>query len=276
MCLGQFLGRLPVWRKARTSPAPTAKRSDSQKKSERGQESPVIHPETIQTASNVLYFALRTLSSISSNIPLGGLLSGIIEPLLDITGRIQQTSANAQGLIQLAARIDRLTPILSDMAERDPIMGQTIVDNLQQELWAMTKDLEVARSRGKLNQFFNSADNASSLERHNMALAQMIADSTLVTLNEVLKSLREMENKKLQDPSSSEPPIVLSHVCGGLGGTGGNAHIGGEGGEGGGPQLRLDADERYKLDKISGGIGGTGGVGVELGGKGGTGKGPVI
>jgi hypothetical protein len=45
---------------------------------------------------------------------------------------IQQTSGNAQGLIQLAARIDRLTPILSDMAERDPIMGQTIVDNLQQ------------------------------------------------------------------------------------------------------------------------------------------------
>jgi hypothetical protein len=89
MCLRQFLGRLPVWRKARTSPAPTVKRSDSEKKSERGQESPAIHPETIQTASNVLYFALRTLSSISSHIPLGGVLSGIIEPLLDITGRIQ-------------------------------------------------------------------------------------------------------------------------------------------------------------------------------------------
>jgi hypothetical protein len=43
----------------------------------------------------------------------------------------------------------------------------------------MTKDLEVARSRGKLNQFFNSVDNASSIEQHNMALAQMIADSTV-------------------------------------------------------------------------------------------------
>jgi hypothetical protein len=45
---------------------------------------------------------------------------------------IQQTSTNAQGLIQLAARIDRLTPILTEVAQRDPIVGQTIVDNLQQ------------------------------------------------------------------------------------------------------------------------------------------------
>jgi hypothetical protein len=76
----------------------------------------------------------------------------------------------------------------------------------------MTQDLKDASSKGKLNQFFNSADNASALERHNMALAKLIADSTvrlnslsaflgmifhsvskLVTVNEVLSSLRAIE-----------------------------------------------------------------------------------
>ncbi|KAJ7792557.1 hypothetical protein B0H14DRAFT_2623708 [Mycena olivaceomarginata] len=48
-------------------------------------------------------------------------------------------------------------------------------------------------------------------------------------------------------------------------------------------RLDLDSHERYKIDNISavshiqsGGAGGTGGVGIEVGGKGGTGKGPVI
>jgi hypothetical protein len=89
MHLRQFFRRFPV-RKART--VPTTKRSDSEIKY--GQDipqkkSPLITPETVRTASNVLDFALRTLSTISRGIPLGGALSGIIEPLLEITGRIQ-------------------------------------------------------------------------------------------------------------------------------------------------------------------------------------------
>ncbi|KAJ7797621.1 hypothetical protein B0H14DRAFT_53321 [Mycena olivaceomarginata] len=137
----------------------------------------------------------------------------------------------------------------------------------------ITRDLDAARSRGKLNQFFNSAHNASSLEKHNMALAKMIADSTLVTVNEVLRLLREIE---LQESSPPEPPIVLGDVTGGSGGTGGTARIGGEGGEGEGPQLEMDPYKRYRIGNISGGTGGTGGSGIEVGGKGGTGKGPVI
>jgi hypothetical protein len=84
---------------------------------------------------------------------------------------------------------------------------------------------------------------------------------------------------------------VLNKSVGGAGGTGGTARIGGEGGEGGGLRLDLDPSERCRIGNISGehlhpasnyclqsvgGIGGTGGVGVEIGGKGGTGKGPVI
>ncbi|KAJ7875256.1 hypothetical protein B0H14DRAFT_61608 [Mycena olivaceomarginata] len=201
--MSTFFRRFPV-RKART--VPTTKRSDSERKSGQDipQKKPLITPETVRTASNVLDFALRTLSTISSGIPLGGALSGIIEPLLEITGRIQQSSVNEQGLIQLATRIERITPIVTELAETNPNKSQAIVQELLWELVLITRDLDAARSRGKLNQFFNSAYNASSLEKHNMALAKMIADSTLVTVNEVLRLLREIECSKLQESSSPE------------------------------------------------------------------------
>ncbi|KAJ7873083.1 hypothetical protein B0H14DRAFT_152235 [Mycena olivaceomarginata] len=274
MCFRHLFG----CRKSRTIPATTL--SDSERKSgqqEIPQKKPsLITPETVRTASNVLDFALRTLSRITSGIPLGGALSGIIEPLLEITGRIDQTSVNAQGLVQLAARIERITPIVNDMARTNPVMGQTIVQELQRELASMTQDLKDASSKGKINQFFNSADNTSALERHNMALAKLIADSTLVTVNEVLRSLREIERSKLQESPSPEPTIVLGDLKGELGSPGDYARIGGKGGEGEGPHLEMDPDERYRIGNISGGTGGNGGNGIEVGGKGGTGKGPTI
>ncbi|KAJ7704629.1 hypothetical protein B0H14DRAFT_3173141 [Mycena olivaceomarginata] len=197
-------------RKART--VPTTKRSDSERKSQQ-QEIPqkkpsLLNPETVRTASNALEFALRTLSGITSGIPLGGALRGIINPLLEITGRIEQTSVNEKGLTKLAARIEYITPIVNDVAHTN----QAIVQELQQELASITQDLNVASSKGKLNQFFNSADNASALEGHNTALDQLIAGSTFVTVNEVRKSLREIERSKLQESPSPEPPIVLGDV----------------------------------------------------------------
>ncbi|KAF8174631.1 hypothetical protein K438DRAFT_1848656 [Mycena galopus ATCC 62051] len=221
-------------------------------------------------SANVLYFALKTLSSISNNVPMAGALSGIIEPLLDITSRIEQSSVNAQGLIQLATRIEHLAPLVEETAKSDPDRGRWIVLELQTELASMTTDLKAASQRGKLNQFFNNADDASPLSKHNMVLAQLIADSKLVGIQEVLKSLRELESSKMEDASS---PIVMGDITGGVGSAGGHAQTGGEGG---GPQLDMDPDERYQIGNVSGGTGGTGGVGVEVGGKGGTGKGPVI
>ncbi|KAJ7873138.1 hypothetical protein B0H14DRAFT_3860236 [Mycena olivaceomarginata] len=260
-------------RKART--VPTTERSNSERKSQQ-QEIPqkkpsLLNPETVRTASNALEFALRTLSGITSGIPLGGTLRGIINPLLEIAGRIEQTSVNEKGLAKLAARIEYITPIVNDVAHTN----QAIVQELQQELVSITQDLNVASSKGKLNQFFNSADNASALEGHNTALDRLIAGSTFVTVNEVRKSLREIERSKLQESPSPEPPIVLGNVTGGVGGRGGYARIGGEGGEGEGPQLEMDPDERYRIGNISGGTGGPAGEGIEVGGKGGRGKGPA-
>ncbi|KAF8146318.1 hypothetical protein K438DRAFT_1990849 [Mycena galopus ATCC 62051] len=230
--------------------------------------------KTPRTASNPVEFALRTLSSASRGITGAAALIGIIEPLRDITSRIDPTSVNAQGLIQLATRIERLTFIVEEMAESNPDGVQSIVRALQQELALMTTDLKAASQRSKLNQFFHNTENASALGKHNMVLAQMIADFTLVGVHEVLKSLRELERSKLQNPSS--PPTMMGDITGGVGVAGGQGHAGGEGGEGGGPRLEMDPDKRYQIGNVSGGTGGTGGVGVEVGGKGGTGKGPVI
>ncbi|KAJ7847338.1 hypothetical protein B0H14DRAFT_2770152, partial [Mycena olivaceomarginata] len=76
--------------------------------------------------------------------------------------------------------------------------------------------------------------------------------------------------------SKVSTPILLRNITGGSGGPGGNARIGRAGGDGAGPKLYIDPDQLRNIRDISGGTGGTGGIGVEVGGKGGTGKGPVI
>jgi hypothetical protein len=53
---------------------------------------------------------------------------------------IQQTSVNAQGLVQLAARIERITPIVKDMARTNSVKGQTIFQELQQSAPRLHRD----------------------------------------------------------------------------------------------------------------------------------------
>ncbi|KAJ7133974.1 hypothetical protein C8R43DRAFT_1022106 [Mycena crocata] len=232
------------------------------------------------TAREVLKFSLKTLSSVSSNIPFGSILSGVIDPLLDIADRIEQTSANDQGILELAARIRLLAPVVSETAKDTSGQGRRIIESLKRELEVITKDLNVTTQQGKFRRFFNSADTASILAKHNAVVAQMIADSTFVTIQEVLKSVELQRSQLLQfqsDPSAiSEPQFEMGDVTGGVGGAGGDAHIGGEGGEGEGPRLDLEYEGRWRIGDISGGTGGTGGMGVDIGGKGGAGRAPMI
>ncbi|KAF7373299.1 hypothetical protein MSAN_00539100 [Mycena sanguinolenta] len=133
------------------------------------------------------------------------------------------------------------------------------------ELASMTEQLNAAKDKGKLSQFFNSTDNSTILQNHNIALDQMIADSSFLAVHEIAKSIRDLENSKIRP-----------EITGGTGSTGDNGHVGGEGGEGEGPRIDMDPGERPQIGNVSGGTGGTGGAGVQVGGKGGTGKGPVI
>ncbi|KAK6972223.1 hypothetical protein R3P38DRAFT_625301 [Favolaschia claudopus] len=233
--------------------------------------------DTHRTASNALYPSLRTLSTVSDRVPGGEPLSAVLDPLLDLTDRLEQTPINACTLAQLAARIERLTPIVETMVKDKSESGRIFMESLEKELRFMKKQLETARAEGKLDQFFNTDHNTVIIERHNMVLAQLIADSTFVAVHEVLTSLRELENSKMADPSSSElsPPLVY-HFTGGFGASGGSGTpIGGEGGAGEGPLLSLEPDGMSGYS-VSGGTGGQGGTGTEVGGKGGTGNAPVI
>ncbi|KAJ7154892.1 hypothetical protein C8R43DRAFT_949854 [Mycena crocata] len=233
---------------------------------------------TSHTARNVLKFSLKTLSTVSSNIPFGVILSSIIDPLLDIADRIEQTSANKQGLAELAARIELLAPIVSEMAEHNPMRGRKMVEALEREIKSIAEDLSAACERGQLNQFFSSADTASSLVKHNSVLAQLMADSTFASVHEVLKFI-DLERSKLLlslSSGSDDGQFEAGDIKGGIGGTGGNARVGGDGGGGEGPRLEMVSGRRWTVGNISGGTGGAGGTGVDVGGKGGTGKAPVI
>ncbi|KAJ7479179.1 hypothetical protein FB451DRAFT_1240838 [Mycena latifolia] len=229
-----------------------------------------------QTCSNALKVALTTLSLVAGNIPCGAILCSIIDPLLDVTNRIDQASANTQGFMELTARIEALTPIVCEMSENEPDGGRVVVEALQREIQSITKDLNDALSQNRLERFFNSTDTASSLAKHNMTLSQLIADSTFVSVHGISKAVRELERFQSLAPIIPQGQIETGDIRGGLGGTGGTGHIGGQGGEGEGPKLEMSIDERWKLGNIYGGTGGTGGDGVEVGGKGGTGKAPVL
>ncbi|KAJ7450534.1 hypothetical protein FB451DRAFT_1285452 [Mycena latifolia] len=234
--------------------------------------------EAPRTARNALILALQTLSSVARNTPIGAFLSSAIDALLDIANRIEQVAGNTQGLAELAARIEFLTPIVSEMLEDSPEKSRVVINALRRELQSITEDLNDAISQNKLEQFFNSADTASSVAKHNTTLAQMIADSTFVAVHEVLKSLHDLERKLVESSAALIPPgqVEMGDIIGGFGGTGGSGRIGGEGGEGGGPKLEMSHDEDWKIGNISGGTGGTGGTGIEVGGKGGRGGAPVI
>ncbi|KAJ7449999.1 hypothetical protein B0H11DRAFT_2078002 [Mycena galericulata] len=189
---------------------------------------------------------------------------------------IQQTSANAQGLAQLAERIQLLTPIIVSETASPPSKSR-IVEALERELQSITKDLEAFGSRGKLQQFFNSSENAACLARHNMSLMQIVSTATLANVHDVREILKNAEvNFNSSQPMKRRPEVGMRDITGGFGGTGAYARFGGEGGEGEGPRLDIEHGENLKFGKISGGTGGAGGAGVEVGGKGGTGKGPVI
>ncbi|KAJ6587900.1 hypothetical protein B0H19DRAFT_195709 [Mycena capillaripes] len=135
-------------------------------------------PETPYTGRDVLRYALKTLSSASNDVPLASVLNSVIGPLSDIANRIEPTSANTPGLVEFAARIELLSPLVYEMARDRPQQGQAIVETLQQELQTMTKELEDAHSHGRLEQFFSDKDDRSPIAKHNNHVAQLIADAT--------------------------------------------------------------------------------------------------
>ncbi|KAJ7634533.1 hypothetical protein FB45DRAFT_469082 [Roridomyces roridus] len=167
------------------------------------------------TAKNVVKMALTTLSATSSNIPICGIITSVIDPLLLIMTQLDLTSANVQGLVELAARIERLTPLVADMGEVNSVSERErrFIDDLTCELESIGTDVSEAQAQGTLTRFFNSRDDAAGLARHNATLAQLVADATLVCMQEVRRTLRSME----RSASRLLPPlgqIEIGHITG--------------------------------------------------------------
>ncbi|KAK7055073.1 hypothetical protein R3P38DRAFT_1343205 [Favolaschia claudopus] len=170
--------------------------------------SPIEPAEVNHTAWNAFSLALTTLSGVSSQIPLATPLSAIIDSLLTLAGRIEQTSANAHGFADLASRIELLAPIVEDLAKNDRKKGRVIVRKLETEFRSLKKEFETARRKGKLVQFLNCDDNTETIEKHNTVLAQLIADATFANTTEVLLLLREPRvTRRLWSPYDTEQLI---------------------------------------------------------------------
>ncbi|KAF7291711.1 hypothetical protein HMN09_01262700 [Mycena chlorophos] len=237
--------------------------------------------DTANTAKNAFVLSLKTLGSVSENIPFAAVLNSVIEPLLDILSRVEQASENYRGFIQLASRIELLTPIVAQKnAQEGTQLARALERQMQvflriamltsnRELRSMHDDIKQALAHGKLAQFFNSDANSSGIAKHNVNLTQLIGDSTHESVNEILKTVRAMEVKKQSElnliPIEERPTLE-----GGRGGSGGKGNLGGMGGLGEGPILNVSDAINFKA--IRGGTGGMGGDGVSRGGSGGVGE----
>nr|GAT50622.1 predicted protein [Mycena chlorophos] len=265
-CFSPFLRKLHLKRKVKPrKPTTTAQPQPV----DVAEKAPLVRPETLSTAKHAFVLALRTLGSISGNIPFGSVLNSVIDPLLDIMDRVEETAENQQGFLQLASRVHMLEPIIQQKKANEPACKE-IVEALGNELKSIHEDIEQALHQGTIASFFNSQDNASGIVRHNVNLTQLIGDSTQQSINEVLKTLKEIQ---------AGLKVTIKDNQGGLGGAGGNAFMGGAGGAGEGPAVEIDADNVRWISEISGGRGGPGGDGdmrSGTGGTGGVGKAPDV
>ncbi|KAF7291710.1 hypothetical protein HMN09_01262600 [Mycena chlorophos] len=186
-CFSPLLRKLHLKRKAKPRNPTTVAQPQPVDVAEKA---PLVRPETLSTAKNAFVLGLKTLGAISGNIPFGSVLNSVIEPLLNIMDRIEETAENQQGFLQLASRVHMLEPIIQDKKANEPACKE-IVEALGKR--SIHDDIEQALQQGTIASFFNSQDNASGIVRHNVNLTQLIGDSTQQSINEVLKTLKEIQ-----------------------------------------------------------------------------------
>jgi hypothetical protein len=94
----------------------------------------------------------------------------------------------------LAGQLGHLINTVTELAIGKPDMARMLVQRLEgsvdphyvwkitilmsgREVRSLTKDISEAHGRGQFEEFFNGTGGASSLAQHNIAVAQMTADS---------------------------------------------------------------------------------------------------
>ncbi|KAF8222837.1 hypothetical protein L208DRAFT_1412805 [Tricholoma matsutake] len=133
-----------------------------------------ITPTSSSTAKDTALNTLKLVMQIMADAPMPG-IKVAMSGLLTIIGKVQETSGNTQGFLNLATWMENLQPIFSKMKDME-VEGTTadIFKELEVKINSLTAEMEWARSNGTLAKFFNSTDDASSLKSHNDHLNQII------------------------------------------------------------------------------------------------------
>ncbi|KAF8240893.1 hypothetical protein L208DRAFT_1383883 [Tricholoma matsutake] len=133
-----------------------------------------ITPTSGSTAKDTALNALKLVMQIVADAPVPG-IKVAMSGLLTIIGKVQETSGNTQGFLNLAMRMESLKPIVSKMKDTEgECTTMDIFKKLEVEINSLTAEIERAKSNGTLAKFFNSTDDASSLKSHNDNLDQII------------------------------------------------------------------------------------------------------
>ncbi|KAF8239813.1 hypothetical protein L208DRAFT_1385401 [Tricholoma matsutake] len=147
-----------------------------------------ITPTSGSTAKDTALNALKLVMQIA---PVPGIKPAMFG-LLTIIGKVQETSGNTQGFLNLATRMENLQPIFSKMKDME-VEGTTadIFKKLVVEINSLTTEIERAKTNGTLAKFFNSTDDASSLKSHNDHLDQIIHGANLAITVDIHHEVQE-------------------------------------------------------------------------------------
>lgn len=165
---------------------------------------------TVINAVKLMLQALRAGSQIS---PLPG-LSVAFDSLLTVIIKVETMSDNLEGFGDFLDRLNTLQSTLSrfDGTGKANTGLAHLLESLQRELESLRSDIDTAISRGRLERFINSTEDASSLATHSSRLDRIISQLTLdVTtstnhrVDEVRRSVIRVENAV----SGRSGPVVM-------------------------------------------------------------------
>lgn len=131
----------------------------------------------VMAGVNTIKSLLKTIGSLSDNIPVPG-LKPASELLLGLIEGIQDTQENAMGFQKLAERLESLNGLILYAVQNEGNMSQTLpfLQRLERELGSVGEDIEEALNQGHLTRFLNSADDKLSVATHIASLDSIIVD----------------------------------------------------------------------------------------------------
>jgi hypothetical protein len=165
-------------------------------------------------AVNALKFTLQQLSE-APLVPGIKLVAGAI---LDVINRCQNMAVVGKEWKKLTMRMASLRYLVGNIGKIDGREG--LEERLLGELRDLARDLESASKQNKLEAFFNSDDDVSSLDSHNESLNFIIADLTVALANATHQNVDKIRKdidtavKQLHASVNNSPGGQVTHMTG--------------------------------------------------------------